>query len=96
MARGKSAWERGDIEEAYTHFKFVPVGTPDKAEAEEFQKKVDDIRTKLKAGNAAFSNGDCSKASAQFQAVVKMNAKVREALDGLSKCKVGSIPTRFE
>ncbi|MBL8953797.1 MAG: protein kinase [Myxococcaceae bacterium] len=95
-ARGKGAWDRGDIEEAYTFFRDVPVGTPFKEEALQFMAKVDTIREKVKAGKAAHHRGDCNSAVAQFDAVLKLNPKIADARSGLAACRQGSLPTTLD
>jgi serine/threonine protein kinase len=96
VARGKNAWERGDLEEAYTYFKDVPTGTEFKPEADTFMSKVDTIREKLKTAKAAQHRGDCELAVPQFDAVLKLNPKIADARTGLGACKAAAIPTTFE
>jgi hypothetical protein len=96
LARGKNAWDRGDIEEAYSYFKDVPIGTDFKPEAITFMAKVETIREKVKAGQLAQHRGDCDVAAAQFDAVLKLNAKIADARNGLTACKAATIPGKLE
>jgi len=95
-ARGKNAWDRGDVEEAYTYFRDVPQDTTFRAEADEYVKKVEQIRDGLRAGKGAHGRGDCGAAMGYFNTVLKLNPKIADARSGLAACKAGSLPTSLD
>ncbi|MBK7860080.1 MAG: protein kinase [Archangiaceae bacterium] len=96
LARGKNAWDRGDLEEAYSYFKDVPVGTDFKTEALGYMAKVDTIREKVKVGQAAQHRGDCDTATNAFDAVLRLNAKISDARSGLAACRQAALPGKLE
>ncbi len=96
LARGKNAWDRGDIEEAYMYFKDVPQQTDFSAEAVAYMSKVDAIREKVKAGQQAYKRGDCDLATVQFGGALRLNPKIADAKSGMAACNAGAVPTRLE
>jgi serine/threonine-protein kinase len=96
LARGKNAWERGDIEEAYQFFKDVPEGTDFKPEATTFMGHIDTIREKLKAAQAQRHRGNCDAAIPLFNDVLKLNGKIGDASGGLKACQAAALPGTIE
>jgi serine/threonine-protein kinase len=96
LARGKNAWERGDIEEAYPFFKDVPEGTEFKPEATSFMARIDTIRERLKAAQAQRHRGNCDAAIPLFNEVLKLNGKIGDASGGLKACQAAALPGTIE
>jgi hypothetical protein len=96
LARGKNAWERGALEEAYQFFKDVPDGTEFKAESSGLMKDIDTIREKLKAAQAQQHRGNCEGAIPLFNEVLKLNPKITDASGGLKACQAAALPGTME
>jgi hypothetical protein len=96
LARGKNAWERGALEEAYQFFKDVPEKTEFKPEAITFMARIDTVREKLRAAQAAQHRGACEDAIPLFNAVLKLNGKVSDASGGLRACQAAALPGTLE
>jgi hypothetical protein len=96
LARGKNAWERGALEEAYQFFKDVPDGTEFKTESNGLMKDIDTIREKLKAAQAQQHRGNCEGAIPLFNEVLKLNSKITDASGGLKACQAAALPGTME
>ncbi len=96
LARGKNAYERGALEEAFQFFKDVPEGTDFKPESITFMARIDTIRDKLKSGQAQQHRGNCQTAIPLFNDVLKLNPKISDASAGLKACQAAELPGTIE
>ena len=94
--RGMTEFNVGNLAEAQARFESVETGTPSIDEANAMLAKIKDINKKLASANGLANQGQCGGAIAIYQQVLKLNPKVADAVQGLSRCKVGLTPERLE
>ena len=96
LARGAVAFEVGNLEECEIYLHAVPAGTTSRSEADGLQKKIEEIRKKLKRGQGAVAAGNCDAAKPIFREVIRINPRIKLANEGLEKCRNAAIPTTLD
>ncbi|MEW5741459.1 MAG: protein kinase [Myxococcota bacterium] len=96
LGRGKTEFALANLDEAETRLKDVADDTPSWAEAKPLLEQIADIRAKLAQARQLRAAGQCEAALPLYQAVLKINAKVAEANEGVRFCKAGTINTTIE
>ncbi|MFZ5442852.1 MAG: protein kinase domain-containing protein [Myxococcota bacterium] len=96
LGKGRTEFEVAKLDEAETYLKAVPAEASSAAEAKALLETIADIRQKVKAGQALRASGHCDEALVQFQAALKLNGKVKDALDGAAACRNARVDPTME
>ncbi|MFO0593874.1 MAG: protein kinase [Myxococcaceae bacterium] len=99
LGNGQTAFEVAKLDEAETYLKAVIKLAPDGdsgKEATALLEKIDTIRTRLKSAGQFRAAGNCSRALDDYKAVLALNGKLKDALDGVAACKAGLVPSTME
>jgi hypothetical protein len=96
LARARTEFNQGNLEATALLLADVPVGTTFRTEADDMQKKIDDINDKVGKGKKAFAAGNCESAVGFYQQALKLNPRVAAANEGLRGCKNAAVPTTFD
>jgi hypothetical protein len=96
LGRAKTEFSLANLDEAETRLKEVGEDTPSFAEAKRLLEQIDAIRQKLAQARSLRAQGQCSAALPVYEAVLKLNPRVGEALEGVRFCKASSISTTIE
>ncbi|MEW6433504.1 MAG: protein kinase [Myxococcota bacterium] len=96
LGRAKTELSLANLDEAETRLKEIDADTPSFAEAKPLLEQIATIRKMLTEAAALRAKGQCDAALPVYQAVLKLNAKVPEALEGVRFCKASTISTTIE
>lgn len=96
LADGKTALEVANLDTAESYFKSVEAETATFSEAQELLKRIGTIREKLAQAKTLKSSGACDRALPLYQDVLKLNGKVKDALDGVSACRQAAVAPTME
>jgi serine/threonine-protein kinase len=96
LGKGKTEFEVAKLDEAETYLKSVAEDSQAATEAKVLLAKIDVIREKLKVASALRSKGQCDQALPLFKAVLEMNPRVKDALDGSAACRTSIVNPTME
>jgi eukaryotic-like serine/threonine-protein kinase len=96
LGQGKSAFEVANFDTAQTYLKAVPEDSTAAGEALSVLQKIDLIRRKVKTAQGLRASGKCDQALPIFREVLELNARVRDALDGVSACHQSVVAPTME
>lgn len=96
LGKGKTEFEVAKLDEAETYLKSVSPESMAGAEAKELLGKIELIREKLKSAASLRSKGQCDQALPIYKAVLAINGKVKDALDGAADCRRSMVNTTME
>jgi eukaryotic-like serine/threonine-protein kinase len=88
---GRTSFENADLDAAETNLKSVEEGTIFKGEASAMLEKIAVIRTRLAEAQRLKASGNCANALGVFQEVLKLNPRVKDAINGISFCKTAQV-----
>jgi tetratricopeptide (TPR) repeat protein len=96
LGKGKTEFEVAKLDEAETYLKSVAADSEASVEAKALLGKIDTIREKLKVAGGLRARGQCDQALPLFKAVLDLNGRVKDALDGVADCKRSMVNTTME
>ncbi len=96
LGKGKTEFEVAKLDEAETYLKSVAADSEASVEAKALLAKIDSIREKLKVAGGLRSRGQCDQALPLFKAVLDLNGRVKDALDGAAECRRSMVSPTME
>ncbi len=96
LGKGKTEFEVAKLDEAETYLKSVAADSEASVEAKALLGKIDTIREKLKVAGGLRSRGQCDQALPLFKAVLDLNGRVKDALDGAADCRRSMVSPTME
>ncbi len=96
LGKGKTEFEVAKLDEAETYLKSVAPESEAAVEAKVILGKIDTIREKLKVAGGLRSRGQCDQALPLFKAVLDLNGRVKDALDGAADCRRSLVSPTME
>ena len=96
LGKGKTEFEVAKLDEAETYLKSVAPESEASTEAKALLGKIDAIREKLKVAGGLRARGQCDQALPLFKAVLTLNARVKDAIDGAADCRRSMVDPTME
>lgn len=96
LGKGKTEFEVAKLDEAETYLKSVAPDSEASTEAKQLLEKIGTIREKLKVAGGLRAKGQCEQALPLFKAVLDLNAKVKDAIDGAADCRRSLVSPTME
>jgi hypothetical protein len=96
LGKGKTEFEVAKLDEAETYLKSVSPDSEAAPEAKAILGKIDTIREKLKTAGGFRARGQCDQALPLFKAVLDLNGRVKDALDGTADCRRSMVNPTME
>ena len=96
LGKGKTEFEVAKLDEAETYLKSVAPDSEASTEAKALLGKIDTIREKLKVAGGLRGKGQCDQALPLFKAVLALNARVKDAIDGVADCRRSMVDPTME
>ncbi len=96
LGKGKTEFEVAKLDEAETYLKSVAADSEAAVEAKVILGKIDTIREKLKVAGGLRSQGQCVQALPLFKAVLDLNGRVKDALEGAADCRRSMVGPTME
>jgi serine/threonine-protein kinase len=96
LGKGKTEFEVAKLDEAETYLKSVAPDSEASVEAKALLAKIDTIREKLKTAGGLRAKGQCDQALPLFKAVLALNARVKDAIDGAADCRRSIVDPTME
>ena len=96
LGKGKTEFEVAKLDEAETYLKSVAAESEASVEAKALLGKIDSIREKLKVAGSLRARGQCDEALPLFKAVLDLNGRVKDAIDGAADCRRSMVNTTME
>ena len=96
LGKGKTEFEVAKLDEAETYLKSVAPESEASVEAKALLEKIGTIREKLKVAGGLRAQGQCDQALPLFKAVLALNSKVKDAIDGAADCRRSMVDPTME
>ena len=96
LARGKNAWDRGELAEAAQYFKDVPEATEFRVSAAEYLAKIDSIQKNLEIGNRQCGSGEFERGLSSLNEAARLNSSVTAVQGAIKRCQNARPPSQFE
>jgi serine/threonine-protein kinase len=96
LTQGQTAFEAGNLDAAETYAGAVPAHSTFRPEAEKILGTLKSIREQLQKAAALKNSGQCEAAVPHYREVLKLNAHVPAALQGIEYCNAAHITTTLE
>ena len=96
LGKGRTEFEVAKLDEAETYLKAVAPEAESAKDARALLEKIGAIREKLKSAALMRSRGQCDQALPLYRAVLDINGKVKDALDGANDCRRSMVNTTME
>jgi serine/threonine-protein kinase len=96
LGKGRTEFEVAKLDEAETYLKSVAPESEASVEAKALLEKIGTIREKLKIAGGLRAQGQCDQALPLFKAVLALNSKVKDAIDGAADCRRSMVDPTME
>ncbi|MDP1828165.1 MAG: protein kinase [Archangium sp.] len=96
LGKGKTEFEVAKLDEAETYLKSVAPESEASVEAKALLEKIGTIREKLKLAGGLRAKGQCDQALPLFKAVLALNSRVKDAIDGAADCRRSMVDPTME